>query len=183
MWSLSAAYVLTGGRSTRMGRDKALLPWPDPDSPPLAQWVAGIAREAAGTATLVGDPDRYGHLGIPVIPDLHPGLGPLSGVEAALAHTDADWNLILACDLPNLTANFLIDLLGRKAVTVATAVGKPAICAVLSRNCAKDVRGAIARGELAWRQFVETIGAVRVPAHPSKMLANMNSPKDLATHE
>ena len=183
MRSLSAAYVFAGGRSTRMGRDKALLPWPDPDSPPLAKRIAAIAQTAAGTATLVGDPDLYGHLGFPVIPDLHPGLGPLSGVEAALTRSDADWNLILACDLPNLTVEFLVELVDRKAATVATTFDQPAICAVLPRGCLKDVRAAIAHGELAWCQFVDTIGAIRVPAQPPQLLANINFPKDLAAHE
>lgn len=182
MWSLSAAYVLTGGRSTRMGSDKALLPWPNPDSPPMAQRVAAIAAEAAGSVTLVGDPDRYRHLGFPVIPDLHPGLGPLSGVEAALAHTRAEWNLILACDLPHLDVAFLADLLALKQVSVATTGGQPALCAVLSSKCLADVRRSIANGDLAWHRFLDSIPASRVPADP-QMLANMNSPKDLPAHE
>ena len=95
----------------------------------------------------------------------------------------ADAALILACDLPNLTLEFLVELVDRKAVTVATTFDQPAICAVLSRGCLKDVRAAITRGDLAWRQFVDTIGAIRVPAQPPQMLANMNFSKDLAAHE
>jgi len=182
MSSLSAAYVLIGGRSTRMRTDKAVLPWPDPDSPPLVERVASIAFQAAGSVTLVGDPERYRHLGFPVIPDLHPGLGPLSGVEAALAHTKAHRNLILACDLPELELPFLQELLRLQRDSVATADGRPALCAVLSPACLPAVRRAMAAGELAWHRFVRSIDAENVAADP-RMLFNMNSPKDLAAHE
>ena len=53
-----------------MGRDKALLPF---RGGALAQSVAQAVSEAAGSATLVGDPARYSGLGYPVIPDLYPG--------------------------------------------------------------------------------------------------------------
>src|SRR4051794_13836057 len=95
-----SGWVLAGGRSSRMGRDKALL---DLGSGPLAAQVAGLIAQTCGSATLVGDPARYADLGFPIIPDNAPGLGPLSGIEAALAATASDWNLIVACDMPLLS--------------------------------------------------------------------------------
>jgi len=182
MSSLFAAFVLTGGRSTRMRSDKALLPWPDSQSPTLVEHVAATALKAAGSATLVGEPARYRHLNLPVIPDLNPGLGPLSGVEAALTHTTAEWNLIVACDLPNLDSEFLANLMNCEGPTVAVLEDRPALCAVLHRENLKEVRRAIAAGELAWHRLMDAIDADRVPADP-QMLANINSPKDLVVHE
>jgi len=73
-----AGYVLVGGRSSRMGRDKALLPF---RGEPLACSVARQVELAAGSVVMVGDPDLYGSLRYPVIPDAFPGEGPLSGIN------------------------------------------------------------------------------------------------------
>ena len=95
--------VLAGGQSRRMGRDKALLPLGDQT---LIERVIAAARPLACPCFIVGDPATYAHLGLPVHPDRHPGLGPLGGLHTALGATGAPV-LLLACDLPFLTPDFL----------------------------------------------------------------------------
>ena len=80
-----------------MGRDKALLEW---RGATVAEHLAGMAGRLVGQVCLVGEPDRYRHLPLRSIPDLRPGNGPLGGLETALAATDAEFNLVLACDQP-----------------------------------------------------------------------------------
>jgi molybdenum cofactor guanylyltransferase len=77
----SAGFVLVGGDSSRMGRDKALLPL---KSGLLIDEVAGKVADACGTAALIGEPERYRHLGIDCLADLRPRMGPLAGIETAL---------------------------------------------------------------------------------------------------
>src|SRR5579871_469780 len=103
-----AGFVLAGGRSSRMGRDKALLSF---QGVPLVARVAEMVAQAAGSAVVIGDPGKYGGLGYAVVPDRRQGLGPLAGIEAALDFSTADWNLVLACDMPDVSAAFLRALL------------------------------------------------------------------------
>ena len=99
-----------------MRRDKAFLPF---GNSTMAAHVAARVAEAAGSATLVGDPNTYAQLGYPVIPDTAAGAGPLAGVTAALAASAAEWNLIVACDMPMVTSGFLARLLDEAAASGA----------------------------------------------------------------
>jgi molybdopterin-guanine dinucleotide biosynthesis protein A len=141
-----AGYVLVGGRSSRMGRDKALLPC---RGEMLVQSVAAAVAEAAGSAVLVGDPERYGALGYPVIPDETPGEGPLGGILAALRHTGAELNLVTACDMPALSAPLLAGLLaaaesnGAAATLPAGPSGRlEPLCAVYGREALDHIQAA-----------------------------------------
>jgi molybdopterin-guanine dinucleotide biosynthesis protein A len=111
-----------------MGRDKALLPW---KRSTLIQSVAGEVFHAAGNVNLIGSPERYGNLGFPVISDQIEGCGPLGGLHAALNATSAEWNLVVACDMPAVTRELLEELLsaaessGADALVPATPGGCP----------------------------------------------------------
>jgi len=100
----TAGFVLAGGASSRMGRNKAFLTLGDRT---FIETVAFAVSEAAGNVTIVGPPEIYRHLGFPVIPDRTTGAGPLAGIETALSHSPADWNLLVACDMPRVTPDLL----------------------------------------------------------------------------
>src|SRR5437899_6316305 len=91
-----------------MGRDKATLRY---RGGALAEAIAREVNAAAGSAALVGSPSRQVISGFGIVPDVYPGEGPLGGILTALQHTTADWNLIVACDMPNVSAAFLHGLL------------------------------------------------------------------------
>src|SRR6516225_2046903 len=93
-----SGFILAGGRSTRMGRDKALLDW---HGMPLVNHMSTLLRYATDDVKVVGR-DHF--------PDRLPGLGPLSGIETALRLTSTDNNLIVAVDLPLLTKELLVFL-------------------------------------------------------------------------
>ena len=118
----SAGFVLTGGRSSRMGRDKALLPI---EGSVLVERTAEQVRIAAGSVTLIGAPERYAHLGLPVVPDLIEDCGPIGGLYTALKIGRADWNLLVACDMPALTAEFLRELARRRQAVWKHLPGAP----------------------------------------------------------
>jgi len=87
-----------------MGRDKALL---QVGGQTMLDRVARVVAEAAGSVTLIGDPAKYGSLGFPVVADIVPGYGPLGGIMTAISVSPANWNLVLACDMPEVRLEFL----------------------------------------------------------------------------
>jgi molybdopterin-guanine dinucleotide biosynthesis protein A len=188
MITSTAGFVLVGGRSSRFGRDKALLDW---GGRPLVLHIAEQVREAAGSVTLVGTPERYGHLGLTVLPDRGPPqCGPLGGLLAALDHTTADWNLVVACDMPRLTPDFLAGLLEEAAardhdvLLPQDSQGRPEpLCAVYHRRCRAAIEAALSAGV---RKMTDAFAAVRVSplaGLDDRVFANLNRPGDLASAE
>lgn len=103
---LSAA-VLAGGKSERMGRDKAFLPLWD-DGPTMIEMVLDRLKGVASDVMIIAnDPERYSSLGLRVEPDGYLGLGTLAGIHAALTTARHDHCLVVACDMPFLQPDFL----------------------------------------------------------------------------
>jgi molybdenum cofactor guanylyltransferase len=145
-----AGFVLVGGNSSRMGRDKAQLPL---HGRTLVEHIAGAVAEAAGSVTLIGAPERYQSLGFGMLPDSRPGAGPLGGICTALAATDAEWNLMVACDMPGISAPFLRRLLDAAQGSAADCLlpsgpgGLPEpLCAVYHSRCRETISQALDRG-------------------------------------
>lgn len=182
----AAVFVLAGGRSSRMGRDKALLPF---HGRPLVEHVAAQARGVTDNITLVGDISRYTNLGYPVIEDIFPGHGPLSGLHAALTSTRSEWNLILACDMPELTAEFLVRLMAQAEAGQAAAVipvGPDSVpqplCAAYRRRCAPLITRAL---ENRVYKVTEGLAALDIefwPVPHSHYFRNLNTPEDWAAY-
>ncbi len=182
--------MLVGGKSSRFGRDKALVEF---EGRPLVVRLAEAVRAAAASAALVGPPEKYGHLGLRVIPDPLPDFGPLAGLLAALEDSESEWKLITACDLPKLSAAFLRFLLhearqsGADVVLPLDAEGRAEpLCAVYSLRCRETIRGAVERGV---HKMTAAFGDLRVRELPPRayaefdpdghLFANMNTPADL----
>lgn len=142
-------FVLAGGRSTRMGTDKALLLYA---GRPLILHAIDLLKSAGVKPHIAGArPDLSAYA--PVIEDLHPGRGPLGGIEAVLGSSSSEWNVFLPVDLPLLPAAFVRYLIERAgitgaAATIPTLMGKPEpLCAVYRRDLLDGVRAAIESGK------------------------------------
>lgn len=109
----TAGFVLAGGASSRMGRNKALMMLGDRT---LIEIVTSAVRQVTGNVAIIGPPEIYQHLGLAVFPDGTKGAGPLAGIETALTHTAAEWNLIVACDMPRVTPVLLRRILDEAEV-------------------------------------------------------------------
>jgi len=144
-------YVLAGGKSSRMGRDKALLELAG--KPLVLRAVEKLQRVFRGVYILGSHWELEGCA--PLIRDLHEGCGPLGGIEAALVHSSKTWNLFMAVDMPFLPVGLLEGwvrmVTGQKNARLAMFIvddrPQPALC-LLHRDVAPYVREAVAGGEL-----------------------------------
>lgn len=175
----ATGFVLAGGGSTRMGRDKALLPY---RGTTLLAYIASIVRQAAGTATIIGDSDRYRDAWYPVCADQVPHCGPIGGVYTALRVTASDWNLVVACDMPLLSAAVLRRLMEHSFQSASNCIfgagpgGEPQpLCAVYHRRCLPVLEQAIRDKRFRMRELLPALNAEPV-ALDASALVNVNTP-------
>ena len=178
----AAGFVLAGGRSSRMGRDKALL---ELEGQALLERAARRVLAAAGSVAVVGMPERHARFGWPVVEDLRPGEGPLAGIEAALASPyAADWNLIVACDMPHLDAALLERLLAEArlqrpdCVVAQSARGPEPLCAVYARGFLDVARRQLDAGRRKVSDAFEGLQVVHLWADKPAAMINVNTPAD-----
>ncbi len=175
-----AGFVLVGGKSARMSRDKARLPV---RTHLLVEEVAATVGCIAQSVALVGEARRYRDLKLECLDDLRPELGPLGGIEAALATQRAELNLIVACDIANLRVEWLRVLVAKAAESDrpcvvskdATGIIQP-LCSVWKLSCLSAVRQALDCGRLRVLEMIEELGAdcVRLDAR----IHNVNTPQE-----
>jgi molybdopterin-guanine dinucleotide biosynthesis protein A len=163
-----------------MGRDKARLPFRGSD---LVSVVAGAVAQATGNVSLIG------HSELPAIPDRYPGEGPLGGILTALHHSSSDWNLIVACDMPEVSAGFLVELLARAARSQADVLlpcgpdGLPQpLCAVYHRRALPTLEEHFSRGVRKVTAALEGLLVERLSVAELSVFQNVNTPEDWAAY-
>ncbi len=182
-----AGLVLLGGESRRMGQNKALL---HVGGIPIVQRVINTVAPLSSETLLVGnDAEPYRHLGLPIIPDVEPNLGPLMGLYSGLLATNDELNLLLACDMPFASTALLNHLLTSSdaydVVIPRTENGLHPLCAVYRRStCLPAIRAAL---DAHSRRVISFFDQVRVrEVGPDELhlfdpdsLMNVNTPEDL----
>lgn len=180
--------ILVGGKSRRMGRDKAFLEVGDR---PLVAPVIELFRENFSRVVLVGDrPGRFSGFGLPVVPDTYPG-SSLGGLHAGLAHARTNHIFVASCDMPfpcQPLLRYLCSLrAGSDVVVPKGAGGYEPLFAVYSRNCLGPMERHLESGRLNIRSIyphvrVRDVGSAELerldPA--GTCFVNVNTPEDLA---
>jgi molybdopterin-guanine dinucleotide biosynthesis protein A len=173
--------VLVGGSSRRMGEDKATLRRPDGRT-----WLKAAldTLDAAGADELlvVGGEAVTAPTGR-WIPDLHPGQGPLAGLEAALHASRHPWCLLVACDMPQLEADLLRRILdlregGLDAVVPEVDGRLQPLHAAYHRRCLAAIEEALRAGRRSLQALVPLLAAKRPPLPACPSFFNANTPED-----
>jgi molybdopterin-guanine dinucleotide biosynthesis protein A len=178
-----AGFVLVGGRSRRMGRDKALL---ELGGKPLLMRAVELLQPLVSEVTLIGARSRYSQFGYPVIEDQYLAEGPLVGLATGLKNSTADWNLFLACDMPHVRAEMLHLIKEQTSKSSAQAVVPKTrrhwqpLCAAYHRSCLPETERAIAAGKLAIMDLLPllSVESVHVDAQDEGMFRNVNTEQD-----
>ncbi len=183
------AVILAGGKSSRMGFNKALC---KVRGRPLIQIIADRIRPITDRILISSnDSASYSFLDIPVIPDQFTGHGPLAGFHSAMLWDVRSLYLILACDLPNLGESFLRGLIslveGHDAAIPRTTDGLAhPLCAIYRRTCLPYVESALRRGaNKVVENFLDSPLSIRWVApeeghFEDSDLANINTREDLS---
>ena len=183
-----AGFILAGGKSTRMGTDKAFVEF-------RGQTLLARALQLIGSVTshfaIVGARekfDRFGH----VVEDVFPGCGPLGGIHAALKSSTKELNLILAVDLPLVSSElleFLIERAHHGTVVTAPEAGDrlQPLCAVYRPAFAQVAEQALKEGKnkidaIFDRVSCSVVGEAELTAagFSPDMFRNLNTPDDVA---
>jgi molybdenum cofactor guanylyltransferase len=181
------AFVLAGGKSTRMGTDKAFLEF---NGRTLLANALELGRAVADEVRLVGDLAKLAEFGT-VVNDIYPGHGPLGGIHAALKSSETDLNLTIGVDLPLLEIRFLQYLLqtaehSRAVVTLPRVAGYyETLCAVYRTEFAVPAERALAAGrnkiDAVFADLpVRTVDGPELAQHhfSPEMFRNVNTPED-----
>lgn len=170
--SVSAA-ILIGGRSQRMGRDKATL---RVGGHRLIDVTLKRLAPHFREVQLIGR-----HPTLPGLPDL---LGPpctLVGIHTALAHAKTDRVFVTACDMPWISVPLIRRLARRSGAIVVpvTRDGPQPLHAVYARACLARIARRIRAGRLTVGEMLEALGAVLVPVADRRPFVNVNTPGEL----
>ena len=196
------AIVLAGGRSSRMGQDKALIPI---QGVSMLQLVCGVAESCADTVYVVTPwQERYEHLVSPKSQFIREVLlsegeainrvsttplphGPLVGFAQGLAHVQTEWVLLLACDLPKLRVEVLqdwttrLDSVGDEAIAALAhhTKGWEPLCGFYRRRCLPTLIEFINEGGRSFQGWLKQHPVQLLPLPEPEMLFNCNTPEDL----
>jgi len=150
-------------------------------------------RPAVESVTLVGAPEKYGVLGLPVIPDAVADFGPLGGLLAALEDSPSEWNVIVACDMPLVTTDLFRFLVAQTSdcsddlVLPYDREGRPEpLCAAYRSTAREAVRRAVDGGVHKVMRALDGLKISRLtPADYASVdphglvFTNLNHPRDL----
>jgi molybdenum cofactor guanylyltransferase len=180
--------ILAGGSSTRMGRDKALIPIREV---PMIHRIAETMHTIFEEVYIVSDHfDRYRVLNLPGLSDLHADCGPLGGIHTALSSLHGEEIFVVSCDMPFVSKELIEYLVGYPVRAPARVVQAQQrvhpLCGVYGKACLESASTCIVDRRLKMTDFLEEVGAEYVPVgnhlpwYHDALLLNINTPDDLA---
>jgi molybdopterin-guanine dinucleotide biosynthesis protein A len=187
------AFILAGGKSTRMGKDKAFVEF---EGRTLLARALELAGSVASDVRIVGSRERFAAFA-PVVEDVFRDCGPLGGIHAALRHSATDINLVLAVDMPFVSWALLRYLIGQAekseesvAVVPRGKEGWQPLCAIYRREFADVADDALRAGQ---NKIDRLFDKVRVRAvgqdeldragFSPAIFRNLNTPDDLEAEQ
>ena len=185
-----SAIVLCGGKSSRMGFDKAFLRIEDETL--VERQVQLLSGRFKKVILVTNSPGRYKSRGrVKVVTDIVRGLGPLGGLYTGLQNSGSEYNLVAACDMPFINLNLAAYMAGSikegfQAVVPYYKKRYQPLFAVYSRDCLEKIREALAGNKLKLARLLGELKVRKVImkelvkfGDPEVFFRNINTPRDL----
>ncbi len=178
-----AGAVLAGGKSSRMGRDKALLTL---GGKTIIERVVDRLREVFESIIIISDREAsYAFLGVPVYGDIFKDCGPLGGIHAALTISKTNTIFVASCDLAFLTSSVILSIIDKPlrcdARVASTESGLQPLCGLYSRRCLRVLQDHLTSGQLSVSKFLQDVSSTSIDLDECGLdLTNINTPDDYA---
>lgn len=173
-------YILAGGRSRRLGRNKALV---EIAGTTVIERILAAVPKGHAVKIITDATHLFDFLPVAKMPDRIPGLGPIGGLHAGLSDTDTPYAFFLPCDLPLISTPLIERLMGEPGdadvVCYRTPRGVEPLCALYARRCLSTIEEHIQRGEYSLQRLLEALQVKMLPSVEEEALFNLNTPKDL----
>lgn len=184
----TAAVILAGGMSRRMGRDKAALPFGEETM--LSHLVHTYQPYFDLTAVSLNEAGRFDTAGAMEVVDRRPGEGPMAGLESAFLDTGADVIFLTGTDLPfgdPALARFLVESLGEHDIClIRSEKGPEPLFAVYSSRCLSAIQNSLEEGRRSMYGVIQQMDTLELPAGDltqfdiGRILSNVNDPVEYA---
>jgi molybdopterin-guanine dinucleotide biosynthesis protein A len=186
--SVSAA-IMAGGKSKRMGQDKA---WIELDGEPLVKRVADVLAQVADEVIVVANDPKYERLGLRVVRDRYPDGGALGGIATGVTAATHDTVLVAACDMPFLSVDvwrLIVGHAGEADVVIPRVGGEfETLHALYARACVAPMERSLAAGKLRVISFFDEVRVqpidereLRIADPTLRSFTNVNTPEELAS--
>src|SRR5262249_44622260 len=147
--------ILAGGKSSRMGQNKALMSL---GGTRLVDRVVAVMRSVFDALLMVTNtPEVYVDLGLPMVQDVWPEKGSLGGIYSAIHHVGTPYSLVVACDMPFLRAAMLRYLITQRSgsdVVVPDVLGElQTLHAIYSKACLQPIERCLVMNRLRITSF------------------------------
>lgn len=181
--SFTEAFVLAGGKSSRMGKDKGRIFF---QSRPMISYILETLENTNLSIKIIANAEAYEKFGYPVIPDVVLEKGPMGGLLTAFQNTKADQILLVSCDMPFVQKELILQLLqlaGKENIVVPEADGQvfpmPGVYPV---SLIEEVNKRIDSHQLKMKDFISENRFTLLPSDVGKdapLFQNINTPQDL----
>jgi len=180
------ALVLCGGKSKRMGRPKAFLPY---NGTTMINHILGVVADLfSETFIVANEPESYEDLDVDVVKDILPYRGPLGGILSGLLVSQYPHAFVIACDMPLVSPKLVRDLVCQRhehdVIVAAHEDGIEPLLGVYSKNCIKPLEESLFNGDLSLKDFLSGLNSSTYQIDETSSEAslpyyfNVNTPQD-----
>lgn len=180
------AIILAGGKSIRMGTDKALL---EMEQTTLLEKVIRLCETFTTQILISSDNPEHEKFGYKIIHDEIKNCGPLGGIYTCLKHSETDWNFVISVDSPfveqDFVSFFISEIADFDAIVPIHKNGKEPLIALFQKGCVKTIHENIMSGDNKMHNLLEKINTKFVDSqkwvakYPT-LFRNLNRPEDLS---